>query len=75
MSRMEGTFRNAWARRASDMAERYSPSHALASRASGVSSNLILAAIVSRRYSISYDDIAATWLLNCILMRRTSAGV
>ena len=75
MSRMFGTFWSSRARRASDIAARYSPSHALASRASGVASICTFAEIESRRYSSSYDDIPATRSLNWSLMRRTSVGV
>ena len=69
MSRMLGTFRSAWARLASDITERYSPSQALASRPSGVSSTSSFAVTDSSRYSSSYDDIDATRSLNWILIR------
>ena len=62
------------ARRASVIAERYSPSQALASAACGVSRSRSFTAIESRRYSNSYDDIEATRSLKRALIRRTSAG-
>ena len=75
MSSRLGTVRSSCARRVSDIAERYSPSQAFASRASGVSSSRIFWSTESSRYSSSYDDIAATCSLNRTLIRRTSVGV